>query len=93
MATALARTDTRELLRTIYIPTLLVWGDADKRSPLRVAHAMRDAIPGARLEVIAGAGHLSNLEQPTDFSTIVRNFCEESAPRSRRRGRADAFPE
>jgi pimeloyl-ACP methyl ester carboxylesterase len=78
MATALARADTRELLPTINVPTLLVWGDADKRSPLRVAHAMRDAILGARLKVIAGAGHLSNLEQPSDFTTIVRNFCEES---------------
>jgi len=45
-----------------------------------VAHAMRDAIPGARLQLIAGAGHLSNLEQPTDFTTIVRNFCEQSEP-------------
>jgi len=80
MATALARADTRELLPTINVPTLLVWGDADKRSPLHVAHAMRDAIPGARLQLIAGAGHLSNLEQPTDFTTIVRNFCEQSEP-------------
>jgi len=78
MATALARADTRQLLPTINVPTLLVWGDADKRSPLHVAHAMRDAIPGARLQLIAGAGHLSNLEQPTDFTTIVRNFCEQS---------------
>lgn len=82
MARALARADTRELLPMIDVPTLLVWGDADTRSPLRVAHAMRDAIPGARLEVIAGAGHLSNLERPTEFTTIVRNFCEAIAPRA-----------
>jgi len=75
MATALARADTRALLQTIDVPTLLVWGDADKRSPLGVAEAMRDAIPGARLEVLAGAGHLSNLERPTEFNAIVQRFC------------------
>jgi len=75
MATALARADTREFLASINIPTLLIWGDADKRSPLTVGQIMRDAIPGARLEVIRGAGHLPNLERPNEFNQIVRNFC------------------
>ena len=75
MATALAHADTRDLLPTIRVPTLLVWGDADARSPMAVAHQMRDAIPNARLAVIAGAGHVSNLEQPARFDAEVRNFC------------------
>jgi len=58
------------------LPTsLLVWGDADARSPLTVAYQMRDAIPGAGLVVIAGAGHVSNLEQPAEFDAAVRDFC------------------
>ena len=56
MATALAHADTREFLPTIRVPTLLLWGDSDKRSPMNVAHQLRDAIPGA--------GHVSNLEAP-----------------------------
>jgi pimeloyl-ACP methyl ester carboxylesterase len=75
MATALARADTRDLLPTIRVPTLLVWGDADARSPLTVAHQMHDAIPGARLAVISGAGHVSNLEAPVQFDAHVRDFC------------------
>jgi pimeloyl-ACP methyl ester carboxylesterase len=75
MATALARADTRDLLPTIRVPTLLVWGDADARSPLTVAHQMHDAIPGARLAVISGAGHVSNLEEPVRFDAQVRDFC------------------
>lgn len=75
MATALARADIREVLATINIPTLLIWGDADKRSPVSVGQAMRDAIPGAWLEVITGAGHLTNLERPNEFNAIVRTFC------------------
>ena len=77
MAKALAKADTLELLATIDVPTLLIWGDADKRSPVAVAHAMHAAIPGARLEMIAGAGHLSNLERPTEFDALVRSFCTE----------------
>ncbi len=53
MARAIGETDTRELLPTIDVPTLLLWGEADARSPLRIAEEMRDAIPGARLVVIA----------------------------------------
>lgn len=75
MATALAQADTRDLLPNIRVPTLLVWGDADKRSPMSVAYQIRDAIPGARLAVISGAGHVSNLEEPAQFNTIVRDFC------------------
>lgn len=75
MASALARADTRDLLPTIQVPTLLVWGDADARSPLSVAHQMYAAIPGARLTVIPGAGHVSNLEEPVKFNAEVREFC------------------
>ena len=76
MATALAHADTRDLLPNIRVPTLLVWGDADARSQIAVAHQFRDAIPGARLAVISGAGHVSNLERPTQFNAEVRDFFE-----------------
>jgi pimeloyl-ACP methyl ester carboxylesterase len=74
MATALAYADTRDLLPTIRVPTLLLWGDADARSPMTVAHQLHDAIPGSRLAVLHGAGHISNLEQPKQFDAKVRNF-------------------
>lgn len=75
MALASAQTDTRDLLPNIQAPTLLVWGDADKRSPMSVAYQFRDAIPAARLAVIAGAGHVSNLESPARFNAEVIAFC------------------
>ena len=75
MAMSLAHSDTRDLLPNIRIPSLLVWGDADERSPMSVAHQLHDAIPGARLAIIPGAGHLSNLEEPSQFNTEVRDFC------------------
>jgi len=75
MASALATSDTRELLATIRVPTLLVWGQADARSPLHAGEAMQALIPRARLEVIPETGHVSNLEAPERFSAIVRGFC------------------
>ncbi len=75
MATSLAVADTTDLLPKIDVPTLLLWGDGDRRSPLWVAEGFRAAIPGAELEVITGAGHVSNMEQPEAFDAHVRRFC------------------
>jgi pimeloyl-ACP methyl ester carboxylesterase len=75
MAKSSADTDTTDLLPKIGVPTLLVWGDDDRRSPLNIAEQLRDAIPNAELAVIAQAGHLSNMEQPEEFNARVRRFC------------------
>jgi pimeloyl-ACP methyl ester carboxylesterase len=67
--------DTRALLGDIRVPTLLIWGDSDARSPVSVAHQFRDSIPGARLVLIPGAGHVSNLEAPARFNEAIVDFC------------------
>ena len=46
MATALAEADTRDLLPRIGLPTLLLWGDQDARSPIAVGRAFEAAIRG-----------------------------------------------
>lgn len=74
MARSLADTDTSSLLTTIQRPTLLIWGEGDRRSPPSVAEQFHSAIPGSSLEVIRGAGHISNMERPDDFNAIVRRF-------------------
>ena len=71
----MADSDQRDLLPRIAAPTLLIWGEADARSPLSVAYQFEAAIPNARLVVIPEAGHLSNLERPEEFNTAVRMFC------------------
>ncbi|MDN3027671.1 alpha/beta hydrolase [Streptomyces sp. S.PB5] len=75
----MAETDQNDLLPGIKVPTLLLWGELDARSPLGVAHAFREAIPGAELVVIPGAGHVSNLERPAQFNRAVRAFCRAHA--------------
>jgi pimeloyl-ACP methyl ester carboxylesterase len=71
----MAEADLSEVLPTIAVPTLLIWGEEDGRSPLSVARRFEEAIPGAELVVIPGAGHVSNLEQPDAFNDAVRRFC------------------
>jgi len=75
MTQVLADTDTRDLLPSIGVPTLLLWGEDDRRSPLSAAEAIRNSIPGARLVVIQNAGHLSSAEQPARFNAEIRGFC------------------
>jgi pimeloyl-ACP methyl ester carboxylesterase len=82
----MADTDQRDLLPLITAPTLLIWGEADARSPLSVAHQFEAAIPNARLVVIPEAGHVSNLEQPEEFNQAVRTFCHAQSGASRDRG-------
>jgi pimeloyl-ACP methyl ester carboxylesterase len=72
---AIAEADLRDVLPRIAVPTLLVWGELDARSPLSVAHEFARAIPHAELVVIRGAGHMSNLERQDEFNAAVRDFC------------------
>jgi pimeloyl-ACP methyl ester carboxylesterase len=72
--TAMAKADLTGVLPTIQVPTLLVWGALDVRSPLAVAREFERRIPGAVLTVIPGCGHVSNLEAPRAFNDAVRHF-------------------
>ena len=74
MATALAEADTRELLPRIGLPTMVLWGEQDARSPIAVGRAFEAAIRGARLTLIEGAGHVSNLDRPAAFNAAVMEF-------------------
>jgi len=77
----MAEADQRDLLPRIAVPTLLVWGELDARSPLSVARQFEQAIADATLVVIPGAGHVSQLEQPDLVNAAVREFCSAHAPR------------
>lgn len=75
MSMAIARLDTRYILPKIRVPTLLIWGEEDKRSPINIGYQFRDEIPGSKLVIISKAGHVCNLEKPDQFNKIVKDFC------------------
>ncbi len=62
-------------LASVQVPTLIIVGDEDQPF-LAPSEYMAKKIPGARLEVIGGAGHSSNLDQPDAFNRVLRDFLE-----------------
>jgi len=56
------------------LPTLIVVGEHDQITPVDRAKAMADAVPGARLLVVSGAGHLTPLERPEVTSDLLSEF-------------------
>jgi len=64
----------RDDLPRVAAPTLLIAGERDPLAPPRTMERMRDAIPGARLAVLPGCGHLAHLEDPSGFNAAVGGF-------------------
>jgi pimeloyl-ACP methyl ester carboxylesterase len=61
-------------LHELAIPTLIVVGEDDAERFHQAADRAAAGIPGARKHVIAGSGHLPNLEAPEEFNRIVLDF-------------------
>jgi len=64
-------------LGAIRVPTLIVGGAEDKGAPPEVLRAAAAAIPGARHEVIPAAGHITALENPEAFATVLETFLDD----------------
>ena len=79
-------------LGQIAAPTLVVAGERDIVTPPRHAHAVADAIPGARIEVLSGPGssHALGLERAEEFVPLVLGFLRDSATAGGRRNTAVA---
>lgn len=74
MALALAEADLRAALRNIGVPTLVVCGEADERSPLSIGRELHSAIPRSALAVLKGLGHECYMESADTFGAEVRRF-------------------
>lgn len=61
-------------LTDIEVPTLLIYGSADRLTPVRIGQAMAAKIRGSRMAIIEGAGHLPNIETPDQFNVILLEF-------------------
>ncbi|MBL6455433.1 alpha/beta fold hydrolase [Belnapia sp. T6] len=71
--------DRRADLGRVEVPTLVLVGEADALAPFPVMHGMAGAIPGARMAIIAYAGHLAHLERPTEFNAMLCSFLDRVA--------------
>lgn len=79
------RKDYLDLLPTLRTPALVIGAGADAAVPPAHAEALAAGLPDAELQIIAGGGHMVNLEQPTLFNRLLLNFLKKitapSAPR------------
>jgi 3-oxoadipate enol-lactonase len=70
----MSRPDSTPLLSMIHVPTLVVVGEEDTLTPPAMSEEIHRGIAGSELVRIAGAGHLSNLEQPKAFNDALAHF-------------------
>jgi YbgC/YbaW family acyl-CoA thioester hydrolase len=75
------RPDSLPLLPTLTdLPTLIIVGSDDQITPPDRARELAAGIPGATLEVLAGAGHLCPLERPVEVTTLMADFLSSLPP-------------
>jgi pimeloyl-ACP methyl ester carboxylesterase len=59
------------------LPVLVVWGREDAWIPVDRAHRLHELVPSSRLEVVAEAGHLIQLDQPAALATLLTGWLLE----------------
>jgi 3-oxoadipate enol-lactonase len=73
---AVGKVDTTARLGQIGVPALVIAGELDQGTPVAMAQALAEAIPGASLTVLKEASHLSAVEQPAAFDAAVAAFID-----------------
>ena len=62
------------------VPVLIIWGENDRMIPVHHAEHAHQAIPGSRLEIFEGVGHLPQFEAPGRFVAVLERFLAETEP-------------
>lgn len=73
----MGRPDSRPLLPTIRIPTLVIGGAGDRLTPPDHAQEMADLIPDAKLAILDRAGHLAPMETPDETARLMMNWLRD----------------
>jgi len=73
-ARCLVTHDLRSRLHEIVAPTLVIVGEHDRETPASYSAFLADQIAGAKLAVVPGAGHISNLEAPNQVNRLLLDF-------------------
>ena len=66
------------LLGGVRSPALVVWGDDDRIVPRSAGELYTAALPRARFEIVSGAGHCVEMEQPEALARLVSGFIAEN---------------
>ncbi|MFO7921375.1 MAG: 3-oxoadipate enol-lactonase, partial [Nioella sp.] len=76
---AIAGADLAASTCKLALPTLAIAGSADGASPPELVRATAAMIPGSRLAVIEGAGHLPCVEAPAAYAALLDTFLKDTA--------------
>lgn len=79
---ALPKIDVTDRLGAVACPAIVIVGEEDLGTPVDMARAMHAALPGAELAILRHASHLSNMEQPDEFTRVLGGFLDKAAGRS-----------
>ncbi|MFD6140376.1 alpha/beta fold hydrolase [Promicromonospora sp. NPDC060271] len=74
---------TEEALPGTDTPTLILWGEEDTVQPVERAHRFAALLPDARLETLAGCGHVPQLDCPAAVNQHLRAFFADQSPEAR----------
>jgi pimeloyl-ACP methyl ester carboxylesterase len=66
--------DLSEDMKKIQVPTLMIYGQHDKNTPVTYGELMKFLIPNSKLTIIPNAGHFSFLDQPQEFVEALKSF-------------------
>jgi len=71
---AISMLDLTDRISAITQPTLIVVGEEDQGTPVAASRAINERIKGSEVVIIKSASHLSNIEQPQEFTTAILTF-------------------
>jgi 3-oxoadipate enol-lactonase len=74
---AIRDADLTEAARRINVPTLCVVGDEDGSTPVALVRELSSLVPGAKFEVISGAGHIPCIEKPDALRALIETHLAE----------------
>ena len=74
---AVAAADLRSRLAELKVPVAFLWGERDHLFPVATLEELRALVPGARAEVIQGAGHVPQLDRPGEFVAAVDRLLDQ----------------
>ena len=79
---ALPKIDVTARLGAVTCPAIVIVGEEDPGTPVDMAREIHAALPGIVLAILRQASHLSNMEQPEEFTRVLGGFLDKAAGRS-----------
>lgn len=76
---AISALDLTDKIAAIKVPTLIVVGEEDQGTPVAASRVMNEKIAGSELVILKSASHLSNMEQPEEFTRALTAFLSRVA--------------